>query len=239
MKLAIMQPYVFPYIGYFHLIQSVDKFVFLEDVSYINRGWINRNRIASLDGKGDYLFTIPLEGASQNKKINEIRLHSNYEKWLDGFHKTFKNAYRNAPHFVTAEGLLSVFYLFKPGDLVSDLAKTSIIRSFELLNIALHGNIGSKEWGSSTKYGNQEKKKGERLIDICQSEGAKQYHNAIGGQELYTKEQFAAGGVELSFIKSDLLPYRDPFVAGLSILDIIAHCDVDVLRQQLLSYSLL
>lgn len=239
MKLAIMQPYIFPYIGYFHLIHSADKFVFLEDVNYINRGWINRNRLSSMDGLSDYLFTIPLEGASQNKKINEIRLHSNYDKWLADFHRTFQNIYRKAPHGSSAEALLSVFYNFKPGDLIADLAKASVIRSYERLHQAVHGNHGTMEWCSSTKYGNTEKKKGDRLIDICRKEGATHYHNAIGGQELYTKEQFAAEGIALSFVKSSLVPYREPFVPGLSIFDVLAYCDADTLRQQFSSYSLL
>ena len=67
-----MQPYFFPYIGYFQLINAVDKFIILDDVNYIKKGWINRNRIL-LNGK-DYLFTIPCEKISQNKLINEVEV---------------------------------------------------------------------------------------------------------------------------------------------------------------------
>ncbi len=72
MKIAIMQPYIFPYIGYFQLIHAADVFVFYDDVNYINRGWINRNRIL-LNGK-DQLFTIPCKEASQNKLIKDIEV---------------------------------------------------------------------------------------------------------------------------------------------------------------------
>jgi hypothetical protein len=72
MKIAIMQPYLFPYIGYFQMINTVDHFVFYDDVNFINRGWINRNRIL-VNGK-DTFITVPLIKASQNKKINEINL---------------------------------------------------------------------------------------------------------------------------------------------------------------------
>ena len=72
MKLAIMQPYFFPYLGYFQLINAVDKFVVLDDVNYINKGWINRNRIL-INGHATFM-TLPLQKASQNKRINEIEL---------------------------------------------------------------------------------------------------------------------------------------------------------------------
>ena len=82
MKLAVMQPYLFPYIGYFQLIYAVDKFVLYDDVNYINKGWINRNNIL-VNGKGN-LFTIPLKDASQNKLINEIYV-SDEPKWKINF----------------------------------------------------------------------------------------------------------------------------------------------------------
>jgi len=240
-KIAIMQPYTLPYIGYLHLIHFVDKFIFLDDVSYINRGWINRNRITSVDGKSDYLFTIPLEGASQNRKINEISLHTNYPKWLSSFHKTFVSAYRKAPFFKEAEDLVfATLQSFKPGDLISDLAKRSIKSVFDYVHGVSFGNLGDRVWvTSSSQYGNQGLKKGARLIDICKQEGADHYINAIGGQELYTKPMFAEEGIKLSFVKSELKPYRQPFLPGLSIIDMIAYCDPETLHEQINSYHLL
>jgi len=232
-KIAIMQPYIFPYIGYFHLIHSSDKFVFLDDVNYINRGWINRNRIISPDKMSDYLFTIPLAGASQNKKINEISLHENYTKWRETFRKTFDAGYHTAPYYQQAKSL--VFNLLdsvKPGDLISGLARNSIKDCAKYLGI-------NPNWiDSSTTYNNSELKKGARLIDICKREGAEHYINAIGGQELYTKEVFAAENVMLSFVKSSINTYREPFLPGLSIIDLIAHCSPETLQQQIISYHL-
>ncbi|MFM1836501.1 MAG: hypothetical protein RJA04_1189, partial [Bacteroidota bacterium] len=72
MSVAIMQPYFFPYLGYFQLVQAVDDFVFYDDVMFIKKGWINRNRIL-LQGR-EFLFTIPLEKQSQNKTIRESRV---------------------------------------------------------------------------------------------------------------------------------------------------------------------
>ena len=74
MRLGIMQPYFLPYIGYWQLLNAVDTYILYDDVNYINRGWINRNRIM-INGAPSYL-TIPLNGARQNKKIQEIAVSS-------------------------------------------------------------------------------------------------------------------------------------------------------------------
>ena len=233
-KIAIMQPYIFPYIGYFHLIHAADKFVFLDDVNYINRGWINRNRIIAPDKKTDHLFTIPLEKTSQNKKINEIRLHENFVKWRDTFRKTFEAGYKSAPYYENARAIVfSLLDSTGPGKPIADLARKSVKSCSEYLGL-------KKEWvDSSSKYNNAELKKGARLIDICKQEDTNHYINAIGGQEIYTKEAFAADGIQLSFVKSDLKPYREPFLPGLSIIDLIAYCDPETLQEQIVSYSLL
>lgn len=230
-----MQPYIFPYIGYFHLVHSVDKFIFLDDVNYINRGWINRNRISQVHDKHDYMFTIPLDGASQNKKINEIRLHENYITWRDSFHKTFTNVYRKAPNTKSVEALIfTLLYKFQPGDLISDLAKESVQACYE------HIEGATDKWiASSSIYQNTELKKGERLIDICHKEKADTYHNAIGGQELYTKEQFAAKAISLKFVQSGLKAYRNAGLPGLSIIDMLCYCDQETLQKQLRSYHLI
>ena len=94
MRLAIMQPYFMPYIGYLQLMNAVDKFVLYDDVNYINKGWINRNRIL-VNGQA-YLFTIPLKEASQNRLINEIYL-SNDPKWKGKLLKTIEQGYKKAP----------------------------------------------------------------------------------------------------------------------------------------------
>src|ERR1051325_10810193 len=96
MRIAIMQPYLFPYIGYFQLINAADKFVILDDVNYINCGWINRNRI--LINGIDKLFTLPLKDASQNKSINAIEILAD-NPLKDKLLKTLELSYKKAPYF--------------------------------------------------------------------------------------------------------------------------------------------
>jgi hypothetical protein len=106
-RAAIMQPYVFPYIGYFHLIQASSVFVFYDDVHYIMRGWINRNRIINQDK--DLLFTVPVAKASRNKLINEIKPAFD-DRWKDNFFKHLVHNYKKAPFFdKTIDAIMSSF----------------------------------------------------------------------------------------------------------------------------------
>ena len=99
-----MQPYFLPYIGYFQLMAAADKFVIYDDVNFINRGWVNRNRIL-LDGRA-HSIVIPLQSASQNRRINEIELVSE-RSWRSGILKTVRHAYGKAPQFENVFALVS------------------------------------------------------------------------------------------------------------------------------------
>ena len=81
MTVAIMQPYLFPYIGYWQLIHAVDTFVIFDDVNYIKKGYINRNNIL-VNGQKQ-TFTLELMSASQNKLINDIDIGNNIEKVME------------------------------------------------------------------------------------------------------------------------------------------------------------
>ena len=96
MKAAVMQPYLFPYIGYFQLINAVDTFVVYDDVNYIKKGWINRNSI--LVNEKPFLFTVDLKEVSQNKLINEITIDEN-SNWKKNILRTIELSYKKAPFF--------------------------------------------------------------------------------------------------------------------------------------------
>ena len=102
-KVAIMQPYFFPYIGYWQLMNAVDMFVILDDVNFIKRGFINRNNI--LLNNQPYMFSIPLERPSQNKLIMDTKLNFS-DKEKDSFLKTINLAYKKAPYFETVFSLI-------------------------------------------------------------------------------------------------------------------------------------
>ena len=180
MKLAIMQPYIFPYIGYFQLIKAVDKFVIYDDVNFINRGWINRNRIL-VNGK-DSLFTIPLKEASQNKLINEIEVNWD-DAWKSKWLKTLEQSYKKAPCFQQVRPILEQT-LEQEKTIFSEI----IVENLKLINAYL--GITTEIISSSSIYQNTELKAQTRIVDICLQEKANHYINPIGGIELYQKEVF-------------------------------------------------
>ncbi len=210
-----MQPYVFPYIGYFQLIHAVDTFVFFDDVNYYKRGWINRNRIL-LDGK-DFLFTVPLSKASQNKRINVIDVQKE-TKWLDQLLATIQQAYSRAPNFKeTMKIIESVFT--ENFTTISDLAIISVKKVSEFLEIETNFELSSQMY-PETDY----LKKADRLIAITHKNGSEQYINPSGGVELYSKDYFLDNGVQLSFIENELVPYsqfKNEPITGLSIIDVL------------------
>ena len=114
-----MQPYLFPYIGYFQLINIVDKFVLFDDVNYIKKGWINRNNLM-VNGK-KMLFTISLVHASQNKLINEIEIADKFEKFL----KTIQINYSKAKYYKPTNELINKIISYKQNNL-ADFIKNSL-----------------------------------------------------------------------------------------------------------------
>jgi hypothetical protein len=215
MKLGIMQPYLFPYIGYFQLINAVDTFVFYDDVNFIKRGWINRNNIL-IDGQA-HLFSIPLIKASQNKLINETFI--NYEtNWKSTLLNTIKSNYSKAPYFNDVYKLIEET-INKEHQKISELAADSIIACCNYLSIDKNFELSSEKKTSTKGL-----EKADRLIKISKLNKASEYINPSGGKELYRKEFFNKNGVKLSFIENKILEYpqfKSDFVGGLSIIDVL------------------
>ncbi|WP_439559428.1 WbqC family protein [Dyadobacter sp.] len=232
MTIAIMQPYIFPYIGYFQLINAVDKFIIYDDVNYINKGWINRNNIL-VSGK-PHLFTIPLKDASQNKLINEVELLKT-EAWQKKLLKTIQQSYQKAPYYQ------------KAFDLIEEIVNLDVRTIYELTLYALqrtcaYMEIDTEIIPSSTIYNNTHLKGQDRILDICKQEGARHYINPIGGMELYDKSKFEGEGIKLDFIKSLPSPYiqfKNAFVPWLSIIDILMFNNPEEIRAQLKAHELI
>lgn len=226
MRLAVMQPYLFPYLGYFQLLAAVDRFVVYDDVQYIKNGWINRNRIL-LQGQAFY-WTVPLRGASPNLLIHEVMVDPNRQRWAGKLLKQLGQAYAKAPGrdlvLEMCERVLAV-----PSQNIASLAVESIRAVSELLE------LGTQLLPTSMVYDNTHLGRVERLIDMCQREGAHTYINAAGGRALYSSSDFAPKGIRLEFLDAVLPEYPQPgtaaFVPGLSILDLLAQCSVAQVRQ--------
>jgi len=214
MKLAIMQPYFFPYLGYFQLAKAVDRFVFYDDVTFIKGGWIYRNRI--LINKIPAYWGVPMKGASSNKLINEIELDPN-PLWKKKLLKTIEINYKKAPHFQEVFPLINHVINMKTEKL-SAIARESVIQ------VAQYLDLKTKFITSSTRYNNQHLKAVERVIDICKQNNANIYINAKGGQSLYDKETFQQEDIQLQFISSQAIVYPQfskDFMPALSIIDVL------------------
>ncbi len=214
MKIAIMQPYIFPYIGYFQLIKAVDKFIVYDDVSFINKGWINRNKIL-INGK-ENTFTIPLIEASQNKLINSISIQ-NKDLWAKKLLKTIEQSYKKAPFFNEIFPIIEAV-------LLSEKKQINELIVLHLHLLCKYLEINTEIVASSSIYNNQTLKAQDRILDICLQEKCTHYLNPIGGLELYDKDFFFKKNIQLQFIKTNTIHYQQfkgDFVPYLSILDVL------------------
>jgi hypothetical protein len=217
MKTAIMQPYFFPYIGYFQLINAVDQYVVYDDVNYIKNGWINRNRCL-VNGESK-LFTLSVDGASSYKFINETmilenKLYKTREKLL----KTIKMAYAKAPYFNVVYDLLLEVIGFEENNI-------SIYNTNSISAICNYLNIGTKILLSSSMKKDYSLSAQDKVVSICNSLSTRVYINPIGGKSLYDWDYFKKMGIDLFFLKTNAgikyHQYGDIFVPNLSIIDVL------------------
>ena len=226
------QPYFMPYIGYWQLINAVDIFIISDDYNYIEGGWIGRNRI--LENGSPRYFNIEISHVSSTKKINELYISSgkfDKEKKL----KQLRNVYRKAPYFDDGYILMEKIFDFEDLNLAGFLENSiRIVCSFL--------GITTKFVKSSSIPHNCELKKENRIFDQCGYVGADIYVNAIGGQELYTFEQFKEQGIKLGFLKTDNITYKQlwyEFVPDLSIIDVIMFNSKQEIKRMLQKYTIL
>ena len=230
--IARMQPYLFPYIGYWQLIQAVDTFVIYDDVNYIKGGWINRNRV--LLNQTPHFATLSLERSSPFRKINEINLLSfdtNRMKFLG----LIESAYKKAPYFQLVYPFIKDLINYQENNLALFL-ENHIRRMCDFLE--LDRNI---LMSSSIKKDNTLKSQ-DKVVEICQRVGANTYINAIGGQLLYSSKYFKESDVELKFLKTSSVSYKQfdkPFIANLSIIDLLMFNNKSQLKASLDAYCLI
>jgi hypothetical protein len=255
MRLAIMQPYFFPYIGYFQLINAVDKFMLYENVDIRKKSWMTRNIILP---KGGELLTIfvPLENHHSSKPIREIRILPSI-KWRENLLNKLFYGYKNAVFFDETFPLLCQLIAYED-DRLHAFNCNSIIQicmhlemtttiTFEHSYYLEMENVLCRTFALEYKNvmetsSNMPDKKTARIINICKHEGATDYYNAIGGTELYKKSDFAAAGNTLSFIKTNAFTYTQfncSFMPNLSIIDVLMHCGKAKTKCLLEEYTLI
>lgn len=234
MRVAVMQPYFFPYWGYFQLVAAVDTFVFYDDVSFIKKGWINRNQIL-VNGK-PFLFTVPVEDASQNRKICDTHIHlPTFIQWRQKFLKNLSVNYRGTLNYNSTIEIIEKI-LYSNHQKISDLAIDSVRCVSEVLGLSA-GTVSSRSFNLTASVTGE-----DRIIRICKILNARTYINAKGGMHLYSRENFEKHDLHLCFLNPVLFTYTQkttPFVEGLSIIDILMNCSWDFLRDSVHNYQLI
>ena len=220
MKLAIMQPYFFPYIGYFQLIAAVDLFIIYDDIKYTKKGWINRNRLLLNDKEA--LFSLPLKKDSDFLDVRERELAPGFNR--DKLLNQFKEAYRYAPYFTQTYPLVERVVQYDEVNLFRFL-HNSLVKTCSYLGIATAIRVSSEITALAHEMKNRDK-----VLCLCEAVGASEYVNAIGGREFYSKEFFSDKGIGLKFIQSTPFEYRQfggEFLPWLSIIDVMMFNSID------------
>ena len=223
MKVAIMQPYFFPYIGYFQLIASVDLFIMYDNIKYTKKGWINRNRF--LRNGADCVFTVPLRKDSDSLDVRDRAVAADFDRGK--LVTKLREAYRRAPHFQESFHIVEKAVM-APRDNLFEYVRGSV------LDVCRYLGIGTRIVPSSSLVIDPALRAQDKVLALCKAAGASMYVNAIGGQELYTREDFRARCVELKFLKTqpiEYLQFGDPYVPWLSIIDVMMFNPVARIRE--------
>lgn len=232
MKLGIMQPYFMPYIGYWQLMNLVDRYVIYDDVNFIKGGWINRNRIL-VNGAPKY-FNVPMLGSSSNILINEVRVDHN-EAVIRKSLRSIEGAYRKAPYFDIVNPMLKEI-LWCGEDNIAKYIEHSFRVICKYLDIKTELVVSSDLDKDNTLKGQ------DKVLAICRLLGATEYYNAIGGQELYSYEVFREHGLQLNFVETKDIVYQqfdNEFQPNLSMIDVMMFNPRDRIKEYLEAYTLI
>ncbi|MGE4472023.1 MAG: WbqC family protein [Sulfuricurvum sp.] len=221
MNVAIMQPYFFPYLGYIQLIAHCDLFVFFDVVQYNQKSWMSRNRILHPDQKQGFQYiNVPVKKQTKGTYIKDTYIDNtqNWQEKIRGQLSIYKKLH--APFYTETLKLLESIFQKKYEKLL-DLNQTATVLLMEYLDIGIDYKVASElqlDYGAIALAG-------DWAFEISKALNAKMYTNPYSGYEIFDEEKFTSSGIQLTFLKSNLSPYkqsqREPFIPGLSIVDIL------------------
>lgn len=228
MNLAIMQPYFFPYIGYFQLMNHVDEWIIFDNIQFIDKGWINRNRILHTNPDKDWQFiTIPLSKRGQFDRINEINIIQN-QSWVETIMGKL-TAYKKAPHYIETKDFVYEC-LSDPTESLTETLEKTLIKTTQHLGIKTPITVQSRQNWKLPEITHP----GQWALEISKIKKAKKYTNLYGGSSIFQQKEFDNAEIELQFLKPKLQPYaqyRKNFVEGLSIIDVMMWNDKESIRK--------
>ncbi|HOW98234.1 MAG TPA: WbqC family protein [Kiritimatiellia bacterium] len=252
-RLAMMQSYFFPYIGYFQLLASVDRMILYENLNHIRHGWVHRNRIR-LKGRDAVYCSVPLLHASSFVKIRDL-LVDRSQRWPGKFLDLLTFNYRKARFFEEVYPVIEEA-VSREAARLAEVNWNAFTAVASFLGIAaeirrdtppcdeFEAAVARKDAGWFRALGQSlgtDDVRQQRVLYVCRAEGADAFHNPIGGLELYSRDLFGRNGIRLRFLRPRLTPYEQSesaFIPGLSILDVLMHCGREGTRQQLADYDI-
>jgi hypothetical protein len=234
MKIAIMQPYFLPYLGYYSLIKNVDRWIFNDEVQMINKGWVQRNRILKQYGGWSYI-RVPLVKYKHTEIIKNVKIR-NDENWQCKILAQIKHYKRNAPYFFEVIHFLEEVFDHNFETITSQNAFL-IEKTCEYIGLDFKYEILSEmnlEIGEVTESD-------EWSLKICQSLNHSHYINPIMGKQFYDTKKYDKAGIKINFLNWQCTPYNqftESFVEGLSILDVMMFNTPEEILKMLDVYNL-
>lgn len=217
MKIAIMQPYFFPYIGYFSLIMQSDAFIIFDTPQFMRKGWIERNRIGKLAG-GSVYIKVPLNKADLATKIKDMSI-DDASDWRRKILSQLDIYKKKAPYYNDVLAL------------VEDVLSTDTLSIVQLNKISLEKvchYLGLDKKFTVFSEMNLEietpKAPDEWALNICKALGIKSYVNAAGGEEFFDANKYSDNDIKLYFVNQPIEEYKqlgNQFEPGLSIIDVM------------------
>lgn len=235
MTLGIMQPYFFPYVGYFSVIAASDMFILFDTAQYIRHGWVNRNRILK-PSKDDWQYiTIPLAKHHRETPISEIRVRN--DGWEKKIIAQLQHYKKRAPFYKQVISLVEESLLVEyPDDLLIHRLDQSLklVCEYCLLDVQ---QCTFSELGIEIKEASEPD---EWALNICSALEANHYVNPEGGMDFFDTQKYENSGISVDFLRNNLSPYHQPnseFIAGLSIIDVLMFNNAEDTRKLIMDYS--
>lgn len=227
MRIAIMQPYFFPYLGYYSLIKETDRFILFDTVQHIRHGWITRNRILKPVEGWQYIL-VPLQKHGIKTNINEIKI-KNSEDWKGKILSQLEHYKKRSPFYKETVSVVESALSIETDSIVS-LNKNILVKTCEYFNLPLNIEI----YSDMNLAVDEATHPGEWALNISKAVNAKEYVNPVGGIDIFDSSQFDSAAISIRFLANNLGRYnqrRLDFEAGLSIIDVMMFNDIDDIRK--------